>query len=151
MVSDEDRTSKHGGPAVPDIGPGGDPLQWRSSGTVLVVDDDAGVLELMTSLLQRCGLTVLTAGDGQSALAIFRRFAHQIRMVLLDFTLPDTDGETLLLALRRIRSDIRAILCSGCLTDKAVEQASSGTWSAVIGKPFRLAPFLQTVRTVLEG
>jgi len=117
----------------------------------LVVDDDPGVLELMTSLLQRCGFTVLTAGDGQSALEIFRRFADEIRMVLLDFTLPDTDGEALLHCLRRIRSDVRAILCSGCLTDEAVDQRSKEDWSAIIGKPFRLIPFLQTIRTVLEG
>jgi DNA-binding response OmpR family regulator len=105
----------------------------------------------MTSLLQRCGFTVLSAGDGQSALEIFHRFADQIRMVLLDFTLPDTDGEALLHCLRSIRSDVPAILCSGCLSDEVLNQISKEDWSAIIAKPFRLIPFLQTVRTVLEG
>lgn len=130
---------------------GENPLHWRSSGTLLVVDDDPGVLELMVSVLRRCGFTVLTAGNGQSALEIFRRSADQIRLVLLDFTLPDTDGETLLHGLRRIRPDVPAILCSGCLTDAAAEQGSGGEWSAIIAKPFELVPFLQTFRSVLEG
>ena len=145
------RAPGRGGSAVSDTASGDNPLHWRGSGTLLIVDDDPGVLELMTSLLQRCGFTVLTAADGQSALEIFRRLAGQIRLVLLDFTLPDTDGEALLQCLRRIRSDVPAILCSGCLNDEAVAQRSRGDWSAIIGKPFRLIPFLETVRTVLGG
>ena len=151
MDSERGRTTGRGGSAVSGPTSGDNPLHWRSAGTLLVVDDDPGVLELMASLLQRCGFTVLTAGDGQSALEIFRRFADQIRMVLLDFTLPDTDGTALLHSLRRIRSDVRAILCSGCLTDAAVNEGSKEDWSAIIGKPFGLVPFLQTIRTVLEG
>jgi DNA-binding NtrC family response regulator len=72
-------------------------------------------------------------------------------MVLLDFGLPDTDGEALLHSMRGIRSDLPAILCSGCLTNEAIDQRSREDWSAIIGKPFRLIPFLQTVRKVLEG
>lgn len=127
------------------------PLHWHGSGTLLVVDDDAGVRELMSSLLQRCGFTVLTARDGQSAMEIFRRLADQILMVVLDFGLPDTDGEALLHSMRAIRSGLRAILCSGCLSDDALDRSSRGNWSAVIGKPFGLIPFLQTVRQVLES
>lgn len=114
------------------------------------MDDDPGVLELMASILRRCGFTVLAAGTGHSALEIFRRSADQIRLVLLDFTLPDTDGEALLHRLRGIRADVPAILCSGCLIDAAAGQESGGEWSAVISKPFQLIPFLQTLRSVLE-
>jgi two-component system, cell cycle sensor histidine kinase and response regulator CckA len=148
--SEGPRATGRGGPAVPSTVPEDDPLHWCSYGMLLVVDDDPGVRELLTSLLQRCGFTVLTAGDGQTALEIFRRSADQIRMVLLDFGLPDTDGEAVLHFMRRIRPDLRAILCSGCLTDEAIDQKSREDWSAIIGKPFRLIPFLQTVRKVLE-
>ena len=149
MDSEGHRATGLDGPAVPGSAPGDDPLHWRSYGTLLVVDDDPGVRELVTSILKRCGFTVLAAGDGQTALEIFRRFGDQIRMVLLDFGLPDTDGEAVLHSMRRIRPDLRAILCSGCLTDEAVEQSSREAWSAIIGKPFRLIQFLQTVRKVL--
>ncbi len=118
---------------------------------LLVVDDDLGIRELMSALLQRCGFTVLTAGDGQTALEIFRRLADQIRMVILDFGLPDMTGETLLHSMRRIRSEVRAVLCSGCLTGRGFDGRLEAEWSAIIEKPFGLTPFLQTVRTVLEG
>ncbi len=151
MDSEGSRATGRGGSAVSGTVSADNPLHWRSSGTLLVVDDDPGLLELMTSLLQRCGFTVLTARDGQSALETFRRLADQIRMVVLDFGLPDTDGNTLLHAMRRIRSEVRAILCSGCLTDEVVDGRSKEDWSAIIEKPFGLIPFLQTVRKVIEG
>ena len=151
MDSEGPRATGRNGSSVPSPTPGDNPLHWRSSGTLLVVDDDPGVRELVTSVLQRCGFTVLAAGDGQSAVEIFRHSADEIRMVLLDFGLPDTDGKSLLHSLRRIRANLRAILCSGCLTDETVAQSSNEEWAAVIGKPFGLAPFLQTIRMVLEG
>ena len=151
MDSEGPRATGRGGSAVSGTASGDNPLRWRSSGTLLVVDDDPGVLELMTSLLQRCGFTVLTARDGQSALEIFRRLADEIRMVVLDFGLPDTDGEALLHAMRHVRSELRAILCSGCLTDEVFDRISREDWSAIIEKPFGLIPFLQTVRKLLEG
>lgn len=151
MESGGPRATGRGGPAVSIAVAGNNPLDWHSAGTLLVVDDDAGVRELMSSLLQRCGFTVLAAADGQSAMETFRRSADQIRMVVLDFGLPDTDGEVLLRSMRRIRTGLRAILCTGCLSDDALDERCRGDWSAVIEKPFGLIPFLQTVRQVLEG
>ena len=127
------------------------PLHWRGQGTLLVVDDDPGVREVMASLLAWCGFTVLTAADGQSALTIFRRCQAQIRLVLVDLALPDTDGDTLFQTMRRIRPGLPGILCSGSLADDTEEPRFASDWAAVIRKPFRLTPFLQKVRTVLEG
>jgi DNA-binding NtrC family response regulator len=151
MDSENPRAAGRDGPAVSETPSGNSVLHWHGDGTLLVVDDDAGVRELMSSLLQRCGFTVLTAGDGQTALDTFRRLADQIRVVILDFGLPDTTGEALLHSMRRIRAELRAILCSGCLTDKDRDLRVTGDWSAVIEKPFGLIPFLQTVRKVLEA
>jgi len=145
------RATGRGGPAVSASVSGNNPLHWHSTGTLLVVDDDASVREMMSCILQRCGLTVLTAADGHTALEIFRQLADQIRMVILDFGLPDTNGEALLQSMRHVRAGLPAILCSGCLTDRDLDGRFNGDWSAIIEKPFGLIPFLQTVRKVLEG
>jgi DNA-binding NtrC family response regulator len=75
----------------------------------------------------------------------------EIRLVVLDLTLPDTDGEAVFRIMRQIRPGLRAILCSGRLPDEDANQRSSAGWAAVIQKPFRVVPFLHTVRTVLEA
>ncbi len=151
MGSGGPRATGRGGPAISTTVAGKNPLNWHSAGTLLVVDDDAGVRELMSSLLQRCGFTVLTAGNGQTAIETFRRSADQIRMVVLDFGLPDTDGDSLLRSMRRIRAGLRAILCTGRPSADMRGDRRGGDWSAVVQKPFGLIPFLQTVRQVLEG
>jgi DNA-binding NtrC family response regulator len=115
------------------------------------VDDDPGVREVMRALLEHRGFTVLTAADGRSALEIFRRCMDEIRLVVLDLTLPDTDGEAVFRIMRQIRPSLRAILCSGCLPDQDANQRSGAGWAAVIQKPFRVIPFLQTVRTALDA
>jgi DNA-binding NtrC family response regulator len=139
------------GPAVCSGARGESSAPWRGGGTVLVVDDDPGVREVMRALLEHRGFTVLTAADGRSALEIFRRCVDEIRLVVLDLTLPDTDGEAVFRIMRQIRPGLRAILCSGRLPDEDANQRSSAGWAAVIQKPFRVVPFLHTVRTVLEA
>jgi two-component system, cell cycle sensor histidine kinase and response regulator CckA len=128
---------------------GSDPLSWRTHGTLLVVDDDPSVREVMASLLGRCGFTVLTAHDGRSAMEIFRRRADDFRLVLIDFALPDTDGETVFRWMRGLRPEVRAVLCSGSLTDEVVGEKCRAGWATVVRKPFQLAPFLRTIRMAL--
>jgi CheY-like chemotaxis protein len=114
----------------------------------LVVDDDLGVRSVLQFLFERCGFTVLTAGDGSSALEILLR-ANEIRLVLLDLMLPDTDGEAVFRVMRQICPDLPAILCSGYLDENDVNERLGAGWAAVIRKPFRLDAVMQTVRAVL--
>ncbi|RPI10916.1 MAG: response regulator [Zetaproteobacteria bacterium] len=126
-----------------------DPLSWHTHGTLLVVDDDPAVREVMTSLLGRCGFTVLTAHDGRSAMELFRRRADDIRLAFIDFTLPDTDGEAVFRSMRELRPELRAVLCSGSLTDEVVDEKCRAGWATVVRKPFHLVPFLRTIRMAL--
>jgi DNA-binding NtrC family response regulator len=115
------------------------------------VDDDPGVREVMRALLEHRGFAVLTAPDGRTALEVFRRCVDEIRLVILDLVLPDTDGDAVFRIMRQVRPGLRAILCSGRLDEDDASQLTSAGWAAVIRKPFRVVPFLQSVRTALEG
>lgn len=139
------------GPPTLGDAPSASPRQWRGHGTLLVVDDDQPVRNVLQFLFERSGFTVLTAADGRAALDIFRRSASEIRLVLLDLVLPDIDGEALFRAMRQIRPGLPAILCSGFLDDHDAEQRRRRGWAAVVHKPFRVDPLLQTVCTVLQG
>ena len=87
--------------------------KWRTSGTVLVVDDEPGVREFVRAVLQRAGLTVLVAEDGRSGVEMFRARAADLSLVLLDLRMPGLDGEETLAAMRTIRPDVESILMSG--------------------------------------
>jgi DNA-binding response OmpR family regulator len=66
--------------------------------TILIVDDEEGIVELMRDFLEVDGFTVLAAGDGTAALATLAR--HPVDCVLLDVMMPDLSGFEVL---RRIR------------------------------------------------
>jgi CheY-like chemotaxis protein len=68
------------------------------SATVLVVDDDVVTRTAIAALLEDQGLTVLTAGDGREAMAIFA--AEPAQLVITDIFMPNMDGIELIIALR---------------------------------------------------
>jgi DNA-binding response OmpR family regulator len=66
---------------------------------ILVVDDDAKIVRLVRTYLEREGFTVVTAGNGAAALDAIER--HRPRLVVLDLMLPELDGRAVIRAVRR--------------------------------------------------
>ena len=106
--------------------------RWRVTGTALVIDDEAGVRDLMRSILRRAGLKVETAGDGREGVERFRSLGDAVRIVFVDVTMPELDGREALAAMRAIRSDLTAVLMSGYTPD---DLATSGA-QEFLQKPF---------------
>ena len=67
--------------------------------TVLVVDDEPEIVRILRDYLDRAGFAVLTASDGEAAVAMAHR--HRPDIVLLDLTLPSLDGLDVARAMRR--------------------------------------------------
>jgi nitrogen-specific signal transduction histidine kinase/CheY-like chemotaxis protein len=137
---------------VPPVAPEDTSIEgWRSRGTVLVVDDDEGVRELVAETLQRAGLTVLLAGDGREAVELFRRQADEIQVVVLDRTMPNIDGEEAFDEIRRIRPDARIILVSGYSEERAAWHCIDQGLDAFLQKPFEPMALLEHVRRILKA
>src|SRR5687767_4754952 len=66
---------------------------------ILVVDDDAKIVRLVRTYLERDGFTVVTAADGPAALEAIE--THQPALVVLDLMLPELDGRAVIRAVRR--------------------------------------------------
>ena len=76
--------------------------------TVLVVDDDPIVREVLSSYLLRAGLEVAEAGDGEAALRAFE--AGHPDLVVLDLTLPRLDGLEVFRRMRAVRGDLPVVM-----------------------------------------
>lgn len=112
---------------------------------VLVVDDDAHVLEVVVLLLEAEGLAVLTAGDGLEALTIAQK--EQPRLVLADIMMPRMDGVELC---SRLRGDPSTSAMVVLLMSAAPRADASGCGAAgVIQKPFDLEALAQAVHRYL--
>jgi PAS domain S-box-containing protein len=138
-----------GSPAAPDeTDPGA--LPWRGSGTVLVGDDEEGVREFAEYVLRRCGLSVITAEDGEEAVALFRKHASTIVAVVLDMTMPGLGGVEALVEMRRIRPDVRILLSSGYNEADVAGRFRGGGIDGFLQKPYEPEALVRKLRDLLE-
>jgi two-component system cell cycle sensor histidine kinase/response regulator CckA len=118
---------------------------------VLLVDDDASVLDVGTRMLESGGFRVITATDGHGALHAFKEHSNEIDCVLLDLTMPGMGGEDTYEELRRIHCDVPVILGSGYFHAELREQFKEKGFAAVLQKPYRREFLLATVATAIGG
>ncbi len=78
---------------------------------ILVVDDEEVMRELIRDILEDAGYDVLTASDGNEALALFKK--NNVDVVLTDLIMPNKDGEEVVQELRKINPDAKIIVMSG--------------------------------------
>jgi len=123
------------------------PSQWSSS-TVLIVDDEAGILESLGKIFAREGLEVLTASDGAKGLEILRK--QRISVLLTDLMMPKTTGMDLLKAARTVSPETEVILMTAHGTvETAVAAMKEGAYDFVT-KPLKRAHVVRIVRNALE-
>ncbi|MEM1203123.1 MAG: PAS domain S-box protein [Acidobacteriota bacterium] len=123
---------------------------WEATGLALVVDDEKMVRDVAARVLQRQGFDVLVAADGHEALEIFTGRASEIRLVLLDHTMPGMDGEAVLRQMEGIESSARVLLMSGYREHSVMPEMEFDRLAAFLHKPFRPNDLLRKVREVLE-
>ncbi|MFC6207602.1 response regulator transcription factor [Levilactobacillus tongjiangensis] len=119
------------------------------AGTILIVEDDAALLDSLTTELQFEDYTVLNAQDGKTALSIYESNRGQLDLILLDWMLPELDG---LGVLRRIRKhdDLPVIMMTArdYVGDK-VAGLDTGA-DDYITKPFDIEELLARIRVILR-
>jgi CheY-like chemotaxis protein len=116
-----------------------------AAGSILVIDDEEIVRNLATAVLRRQGFTVLVAKDGTEGVAVYRAYAQQIGVVVLDLTMPGVSGEETLRRLKDFRPDVRVVLSTG-YNEVAVLQRFAGKGLAgFLQKPYSAASLVAAV------
>jgi CheY-like chemotaxis protein len=115
---------------------------------ILVADDEAMNLNLVTILMQRAGYVVLSACDGQEGLEISRTYPGKIDLVISDMEMPRINGTDLCARLLRERPGIKAIVMSGADLKKIIGQDSPLPF---LPKPFNGETLRAKVQAVLAS
>lgn len=105
---------------------------------ILLVDDEAMVLEVSAAMLETMGCEVLSAASGREALACFERERDTLDLVILDMVMPDMGGVETFEALKRIRADVPVLISSGYSQNAQVEAMLAKGCVGFIQKPFTL-------------
>jgi len=119
-----------------------------STGTILVIDDEDMVCELMADALHMMGFQVLTACDGEEGTRLFQEHADEISCVILDLTMPRQDGVSTYQMLRSVRSDIPIILTSGYDQHDAFQRFNGQKPDGFLHKPYPLEELRRVVTSV---
>ncbi len=122
------------------------------SGTVLVVEDDDLVRELVTSSLERIGYTPLVAASPEAAIEICSGVqGASIRMVLTDVVMPGMNGMELREKIREVNPGMRVLFMSGYTANVIVKHGILKPGVFFIQKPFTVGELSQRIEEVLRG
>ncbi|HME43037.1 MAG TPA: ATP-binding protein [Syntrophorhabdales bacterium] len=127
----------------PEISPAG------QDGTVLVVEDEETIRELVGGILKREGLKVLEAPDGHKALELLQHPPRPIDLVILDMVMPKLKGEGVLKRLKELGIDVKVVVSSGFMNEGQREKLKAWGINAFLDKPYREEDVLSLVRKML--
>jgi two-component system, cell cycle sensor histidine kinase and response regulator CckA len=118
--------------------------------SILVVDDDPEVCELVREMLMGRGYDVLTALSGEEALRVCREHAGPIHLLLSDVVMPGMNGSEVARRIKVLRPDIRLLLISGVVQESAIPGGLPRN-ARFLSKPFTWNALIQTLHTVLPA
>jgi PAS domain S-box-containing protein len=106
--------------------------------TILVVEDEEGVRNLVVRRLDVLGYDSIIAEDGEEGVRIFRERMNEIDLVMLDFKMPKMDGVEAFWELIRIKPDVKVILSSGYTEDVVLERFPGPRPAGILHKPYKM-------------
>ncbi|MFA6448115.1 MAG: response regulator [bacterium] len=119
--------------------------------TILVVEDEPGVLSLTKRALEASGYKVHTAANGGEALLICEREGDSIHLIITDMVMPEMSGSELAERLAKICPHIKALYMSGYTENAIVHNGILDQNIHFISKPFSLQDLTAKVREALDG
>lgn len=120
--------------------------QRNKSATVLIVDDESMIRELLRTVLESAGYKIIECEDGEQATNVFRQRFSEIDLVILDLTMPKLTGQETFHLMNGIDPTARVLLSSGYSHD---DIAGLDGIMGMLPKPYRPAELLKTVAQVL--
>jgi len=118
--------------------------------TILVVEDEEAVRELILTVLREKGYQVLTSRDPRQAEQVAAQFPGEIHLLLTDMVMPGISGRELAARVQARRSDIRVLYMSGYTDNVVTAGGMLEKGLAFLQKPFSPATLAQKVREVLQ-
>lgn len=122
----------------------------RGTETILVVEDEDILRDLLVNLLVMQGYTVIPASDGEEAFMRFSEHAEEIDLVVSDMGLPKRSGWDAFRMMQKINPKARILLASGCIVPALKEEILKSDAVKFIHKPYKIEQIIVAVREALD-
>ena len=118
--------------------------------TILLVDDEASVVETIGEVLISFGYKVLTASDGEQAYELFSSMQNDISLVITDVVMPKMGGVDLVRKIRLLDKNIPVIFATGYDMSNDLDGGNDIEESILVNKPFSIKKLNQTIHGFLK-
>jgi PAS domain S-box-containing protein len=123
----------------------------KGTETVLVVEDQDGIRDIVRESLRRNGYKVLIAVDGNEALEMASAYPDPINLLITDLVMPNIGGRELAQRLLPLRPQMKVLFMSGYSEHSALDIEDTSQPATVLQKPFSLDALARNVRRVLDA
>jgi CheY-like chemotaxis protein len=127
-----------------------EPVTGTGHGTVLVVEDEDAVREIVVRSLRGAGYEILSARSGGDALVLCEKWAGRIDLLLTDVVMPQMSGPELAQRLTQQMPSLKVLFMSGYPDDSIVHHGVLNTGVRLISKPYETTELARVVRDVLD-
>jgi hypothetical protein len=135
--------------ALPEVKEADAPM--GSGELILLVDDEASILEITRETLECQGYAVLTAHDGTEAIAEYAKHGAEIKAVVTDLVMPFMDGAATIRALRKMNPNAKIIAVSGLALRGDEPKDLDCEATRLMHKPYTSTHLLKILHDVLEN
>jgi signal transduction histidine kinase/ActR/RegA family two-component response regulator len=118
--------------------------------TILLVDDEAMILEVGKQMLEKMGYKVMTADSGKRALEIYKMKRNDISLVILDIIMPEMGGSEIYDKMKKLNPNIKVLLSSGYSIDGEATEILKRGCNGFIQKPFSVSSLSVKLREILN-
>lgn|ERR1022692_1085373 len=122
----------------------------RSRDEILAIDDELELLDVVKKSLEPAGFKVHTASTAQDGIDLYEKNWKDIKVVLLDYLMPEMTGDLIFECLKLQNPDVCTILLTGCDDHVAKPMFQEGLFG-YIHKPFAVDDLIQQVRQAVDS
>lgn len=126
-------------------------MEQKNNGTILIVDDEEMLREILVESLRDEGYTLLAASDGIEALKLYAEHKDSVDLVITDLGMPNMGGEELFAKLQSMNSNVKVVVSSGFLDSSTRSELLRKGIKDVLTKPYKFDMIFSTVRRVIES
>jgi CheY-like chemotaxis protein len=120
------------------------------SETILLVDDNDAVWDVLIESLQGLGYSVILAENGLDAVEIYKGNPNEIDLVILDMIMPKMGGHNAFFELKASDPDVKVLLISGYVSEKEVNDILNEGAKGFLSKPCRINIIADELRRILD-
>jgi two-component system, cell cycle sensor histidine kinase and response regulator CckA len=122
----------------------------RGTETVLLIEDDESLRNVVCEILEGAGYTVLVADEGAKALRIAAEYTGAIHLIVTDVIMPGLNGRKAAERIKAARSEVEILFISGYTSDAIAKHGVLEAGAKFLNKPFTTEDLLRRVRDVLD-